>query len=35
MFHAQQYFEADSLDKALYGDGNSLGFIDIINCDKY
>ena len=31
MFHAQQYFEADSLDKALYGDGNSLGFIDIIS----
>lgn len=29
MFQAQQYFEADSLDKALYGDGNSLGFIDI------
>ncbi|MBC8319696.1 MAG: tetratricopeptide repeat protein [Bacteroidetes bacterium] len=31
MFHAQKYFEADSLDKALYGDGNSLGFIDIIS----
>lgn len=31
MFHAQQYFEADSLDKALFGDGNSLGFIDIID----
>lgn len=31
MFQAQQYFEADSLDKALYGDGNSLGFIDIVN----
>lgn len=31
MFQAQQYFEADSLDKALYGDGNSLGFIDIIS----
>jgi len=31
MFNAQQYFEADSLDKALYGDGNSLGFIDISN----
>ncbi len=29
MFQAQQYFEADSLDKALYGDGNSLGFVDI------
>ena len=33
MFSAQQYFEADSLDKALYGDGNSLGFIDI--SDEY
>jgi len=33
MFQAQQYFEADSLDKALYGDGNSLGFIDI--SDEY
>lgn len=31
MFHAQKYFESDSLDKALYGDGNSLGFIDIIS----
>lgn len=30
MFQAQIFFEADSLDKALYGDGNSLGFIDII-----
>jgi len=30
MFQAQQYFEADSLDKALYGDGNSLGFIEIV-----
>lgn len=29
MFQAQQFFESDSLDKALYGDGNSLGFIDI------
>ena len=29
MFNAQRYFESDSLDKALYGDGNSLGFIDI------
>lgn len=33
MFAAQKYFEADSLDKALYGDGNSLGFIDI--ADEY
>lgn len=31
MFHAQNYFESDSLDKALYGDGNSLGFLDIIS----
>lgn len=29
MYQAQLFFEADSLDKALYGDGNSLGFIDI------
>lgn len=29
MFAAQGYFEADSLEKALYGDGNNLGFIDI------
>ena len=29
MFQAQRYFESDSLDKALYGDGNSLGFMDI------
>lgn len=33
MFAAQRYFEADSLDKALYGDGNSLGFLDI--ADEY
>lgn len=33
MFTAQRYFEADSLDKALYGDGNSLGFMDI--SDEY
>jgi len=33
MFMAQRYFESDSLDKALYGDGNSLGFIDI--SDEY
>ncbi len=31
MFQAQRYFESDSLDKALYGDGNSIGFIDIIS----
>jgi len=29
MYQAQLFFEADSLDKALYGDGNSLGFVDI------
>lgn len=33
MFVAQRFFESDSLDKALYGDGNSLGFIDIV--DEY
>ena len=33
MYMAQKYFESDSLDKALYGDGNSLGFIDI--ADEY
>ena len=31
MFQAQRYFELDSLDKALYGDGNSLGFMDIVD----
>jgi len=31
MFVAQRFFESDSLDKALYGDGNSLGFIDIVD----
>jgi len=30
MFQAVYYFEADSLDKALSGDGNNYGFIDII-----
>lgn len=33
IFMAEMYFEKDSLDKALYGDGNYLGFIDII--DEY
>lgn len=33
MYVAQRFFESDSLDKALYGDGNSLGFIDIV--DEY
>lgn len=30
MFMAEKYFEIDSLNRALYGDGNYLGFIDII-----
>lgn len=29
IFMAQKYFEIDSLDKALYGDGNYPGFIDV------
>ncbi len=29
MFQAQYYFEQDSLDLALYGDGSYLGFVDI------
>lgn len=33
MFQAVYYFEADSLQKALNGDGNNYGFLDII--DKY
>ncbi|HBH21791.1 MAG TPA: cytochrome C biosynthesis protein [Cytophagales bacterium] len=33
MFQAQFYFEADSLQKALLGDGNHFGFLDII--DEY
>ena len=31
MFMAEKFFEIDSLNLALYGDGNNLGFIDIIN----
>jgi tetratricopeptide (TPR) repeat protein len=31
IFMAQKYFEMDSLSRALYGDGNALGFIDIID----
>ncbi len=31
IFQAQYYFEQDSLDKALLGDGNNFGFLDIIN----
>ena len=30
MFQAVYYFEADSLDKALEGDGNNFGFLEII-----
>lgn len=33
MFPAEQYFGADSLQLALHGDGNNLGFLDII--DQY
>jgi tetratricopeptide (TPR) repeat protein len=29
MFMAEQYFAEDSLNLALYGDGNNLGFIDL------
>ncbi len=31
MFQAEAYFEVDSLNRALYGDGNNLGFIDIVS----
>lgn len=31
MFQAVYYFEADSLDRALNGDGNNLGFVAIID----
>lgn len=31
IYQAVYYFEADSLDKALNGDGNNLGFLDIID----
>lgn len=33
IFTAQQYFEADSFNLALNGDGNALGFLDI--ADQY
>jgi len=33
MFMAEKYFQMDSLNKALNGDGNYLGFLDII--DQY
>lgn len=35
MFQAIYYFEADSLNQALNGDGNNLGFIDIIDEYKF
>jgi len=35
MFQAVYYFEADSLSLALNGDGNNLGFIDIIDEYKF
>src|SRR5690606_31395974 len=31
MFQAIYYFEADSLTQALNGDGNNLGFLDVIS----
>ena len=31
MFPAEQYFEQDDWEKALDGDGNNLGFLDIID----
>ena len=30
MFIAETYFRSDSLNKAVYGDGNYVGFVDII-----
>ena len=33
MYIAEQYFEADSFNLALYGDGNNMGFLEII--DEY
>lgn len=35
MFQAIYYFEADSLSLALNGDGNNLGFLNIIDDYKY
>jgi len=35
MFQAVFYFEADSLDLALKGDGNNLGFVNIIEDYKF
>ena len=31
IFKAQQYFENEQYENALNGDGNNLGFLDIIN----
>lgn len=31
IFKAEQYFEIDSLNKAIYGDGVNYGFLDIID----
>lgn len=31
IFHAEQYFEKDNFTSALNGDGNYLGFVDVIN----
>lgn len=31
MFKAERYFEQDSLDKAVNGDGIALGFVDIVD----
>jgi tetratricopeptide (TPR) repeat protein len=35
MFMAEKYFEMDSLTKALKGDGNYIGFLDIIDQYKF
>ena len=35
MFHAEQYFERDEWDRALHGDGNNLGFLEIISDYKF
>jgi len=35
MFPAEQYFERDDWERALDGDGNNLGFIDIIGDYKF
>ena len=31
IYHAEQYFEKDNFTTALNGDGNYLGFVDVIN----